>query len=519
MEEPTEEIEVQPFFGSFILETLTLGMYAESRNAIREYVQNSFDSIRQARSEGLLATGAGTIRVIMSEDALTILDDGVGMSSDTAGSFLTSIGASRKDYRKQAGFRGIGRLSGLVLCDRLVFRTKSKGDRHETQVIFNARGLREDLIPSNAQAIPLDRLLRKHVKVLRSAATNRADHFFAVDLLGLHEPPAECISPFQMAEFLGEVAPVGYRSEFLFGRQIISEAERRHLPIEAVRVLVVSGDDEHEVTKPYGEKFTVGSLAVPLTNIAFKDSAKGYWWGWTSEKDVSGTFSGNAAGIRVRVRNIQIDGTELMRDIFADTPGAKTYTRFNEWYMGEIFVTHDDLIPNARRDGFEENKAWLAARAELIDMCKGLGSAAYKLSARNQVSMTTLVADLRALDQSKDKLKKSPPDDVGGAIEFSKSAEKLQRKIGKAIKLSGELDEISQLRRLETRLLSARAEVLSRFGGSNSVDRVMAAREAEQALLEQIVQLFGERLEPRINAIVMDLLEEAFGDGVRRRRN
>lgn len=518
MQDAQEEIEVQPFFGSFILETLTLGMYAESRNAIREYVQNSFDSIRQARSEGLLEPGAGTIRVQMGDDAVSILDDGVGMSSDTAAGFLTSIGASRKDYRKQAGFRGIGRLSGLVLCDSLVFRTKSKGDRHETHVTFDGRGLREDLIPSNAQAIPLDKLLRKHVKVVRPTAANKAEHFFAVDMLGLYDPPPECTSPFRMVEFLGEVAPVGYRDEFFFGDQIEAEAERRHEPIEAVQILVVHNDDEHVVTKPYGEKFKIGSLAVPLVNIAFQQSAQGYWWGWTSEKDVSGTYAGNEAGIRVRVRNIQIDGTELMRDIFADTPGAKTYTRFNEWYLGEIFVTHDDLIPNARRDGFEENKAWLAARAELIEMCKGLGLAAYKLSARNQVSMSTLIADMRALDQSKERLKKSPSDDVSGAIEFAKGAEKLQKKIGKAIKLSGELEEISQLRRLETRLLSARTEVLSRFGGSNSVDRVMAAREAEQALLEQIVQIFSERLEPKLNAIVMELLEETFGAGVRQRR-
>ena len=31
-------VAVHPFFGGFVLETLTIGMYGESRNAIREYI-------------------------------------------------------------------------------------------------------------------------------------------------------------------------------------------------------------------------------------------------------------------------------------------------------------------------------------------------------------------------------------------------------------------------------------------------------------------------------------------------
>ena len=37
-------LKIQPYFGGFVLETLTVGMYGESRNAIREYIQNGFDS-------------------------------------------------------------------------------------------------------------------------------------------------------------------------------------------------------------------------------------------------------------------------------------------------------------------------------------------------------------------------------------------------------------------------------------------------------------------------------------------
>ena len=33
-------------------------------------------------------------------------------------------------------------------------------------------------------------------------------------------------------------------------------------------------------------------------------------------------------------------------------------SRFNAWVQGEVFVLHDNLIPNARRDDFEKNEAY-----------------------------------------------------------------------------------------------------------------------------------------------------------------
>ncbi len=59
-----------------------------------------------------------------------------------------------------------------------------------------------------------------------------------------------------------------------------------------------------------------------------------------------------------------------MRDIFGNVEGATSYTRFNEWYVGEIFVNHEELIPNARRDGFEDTKVWVRAKMELVTVCK-----------------------------------------------------------------------------------------------------------------------------------------------------
>jgi hypothetical protein len=119
----------QPHIGAFVLETLTLGMYGEPRHTLREYVQNSYDAIRSAQRTKFL-TGRGVVRVTVTEDAITILDNGLGVASAQARNTLTSIGASKKDRDRDAGFRGIGRLAGMAYCDELN-RTNSEPTRFD----------------------------------------------------------------------------------------------------------------------------------------------------------------------------------------------------------------------------------------------------------------------------------------------------------------------------------------------------------------------------------------------------
>src|SRR4051794_31131948 len=98
------KIPIQPYFGGFILETLTIGMYSDRRNAIREYLQNSFDAVRAAIDGKLISEGETLIAVTVGQDSLVVRDNGAGLSSDIAVSTLTSIGASSKNYRREAGF-------------------------------------------------------------------------------------------------------------------------------------------------------------------------------------------------------------------------------------------------------------------------------------------------------------------------------------------------------------------------------------------------------------------------------
>ena len=97
-------VEFEPYFGGFVLETLTIGMYGEARNAIREYIQNGFDSIQRAIIElKILPAGDGLIEIELAEDrgSLTIRDNGAGLTTKTAADVLTRVGASSKSHRQK----------------------------------------------------------------------------------------------------------------------------------------------------------------------------------------------------------------------------------------------------------------------------------------------------------------------------------------------------------------------------------------------------------------------------------
>ena len=59
------------------------------------------------------------------------------------------------------------------------------------------------------------------------------------------------------------------------------------------------------------------------------------------------------SGLRFRKGNILIGDDRTATKIF------KSNQRFNGWTQGESFVVSDKLIPNARRDDFEQNETYL----------------------------------------------------------------------------------------------------------------------------------------------------------------
>jgi hypothetical protein len=242
------------YVGSYVLETLTTGMYTEPRDCIREYVQNGLDAIDAARQAKLLAPHEGTVRVVLNPaygGSITIRDDGLSIPSERAWETLTSIGASRKNPRRQAGFRGIGRLAGIAYCDRLDFVCKASGENVATTVSYNCAAIRNALREGGSELEPVfKRAITLKEEPVPAGATN--SHYTEVRLVDIGQAPDELKDIGSIAEYLKSVAPIDFRDGWDAAALIKRRAEEVGFSIPTVKLLV--GADEHnldEQRKPY----------------------------------------------------------------------------------------------------------------------------------------------------------------------------------------------------------------------------------------------------------------------------
>jgi len=509
-------VPFEPHFGAFVIESLTLGMYGESRNAIREYIQNSFDSLRQAVEGGLIQATDARIDVEMDVDrnGLTIRDNGGGLRTENAASVLAAIGASNKDYRHNAGFRGIGRLAGIVFCDRLIFTAKAKGQAQFSRILFKAGMLRAKLAPDGTYDKDAAETLAECVEASRLDTVDVDRHFFEVRLEGLFNPPNECVDPDEMRTYLSQVAPLPYDSRFPHADEIRMNAAAAGFPIESVRLFVKDGNAQPvELFKPYVGDVAVKRVRTPLSTVSYPRSPTGKWWGWVGRKRVSGAINDSWKGIRVRIRNIQIDDTRVMREIFAesrltDTPRS-SYSRFADWYVGEIFVDPRAAIPNARRDGFEENTAWNDMRDELdVQIATPYGKQAYRTSKEDKLSVSNLT---KAMDELVDQLTllEAEANPTANRLDpLLEEASSLRARIAQAIRIA-EPNEIEALQALAARLgdVQRRLEALLAQAPTHSCDEEIAA--AIEDVGKQLLRAFIERLGPqelqRVRAIVAEI--------------
>lgn len=502
-------VQFTPYFGGFILETLTVGMYGESRNAIREYIQNGFDSIQRARESGILAANAGQIVVTMAADkkSLTIRDDGAGLPVKSATATLTRVGASTKNHARNAGFRGIGRLAGIVFCDKLTFVTKAKGEREQTMVVFDAKGMRAAMSPAKGSAVSAEDLMTAYVSSFRQPDVNVAKHFFEVRIEGLRDAPAECTSPKAMRDFLSQVAPVPYPPTFPFRTRLEEAAIAAGIPVEEIAVSVVSGDRSDAIYKLYGDRYEFDGGEIELTDCEIRTSPTGRWWAWIGKKAESGAYTdARVRGLRIRVRNIQIDGADIFRGIFHEN--AKSQARFQDYFLGEIFMKPTALIPNARRDGFEEDSSWRSVRKELGTVAKALGSEAYAVSTAGQLSLSAQKEALKKSREELRKLRKSNFTDVDKTIALSRSIATRQNRVAKAME-AADMATSAALAAIGSEYADMKVEALRHVGtAAANVDREKVENDARDGLITEIMAILEEQLSPKCLAEVRDLLSD-----------
>jgi hypothetical protein len=363
----------RPIIGKDVLELLSSSMYVNVLSIYREYVQNAADAIDAARQAGLLskeATGNVKVAVDLRQRAVRIRDNGTGLRADHFVERLVAFGASKKRGSRARGFRGVGRLAGLGYCQELIFRSKATDDSKVSELRWDCRKLKT-LLRSQEYADNLERLVADVVATQTYRDPGAPKHFFEVELGGIVRHGNDLLMDTAAIEnYLSQVAPVPFAPEFSH-RQAIDDFVKAQINMGDVEIRINGA--ERPIYRPHRNEFEVRKRVtdtfndLQLITIAGSEGAVAAV-GWILHHGYKGAFPPTSAirGLRLRSGNMQIGEANLLDEIFPEP-------RFNSWVVGEVHILDERILPNGRRDHFEQNVHFRNVLSKLSPWARDLG--------------------------------------------------------------------------------------------------------------------------------------------------
>ena len=354
-------LDHEPIFGKNVIETLSEGMYDNPLFLYREYVQNSADAIDSAIRYSILHKDEGQIDISINTEKriITFEDNGTGIAASEFKAMLTNIGDSIKDRKTDKGFRGIGRLGGLGYCQKIRFETSVKGEMIKSILEWDAQNLHDVLIDKNER---IDAgLLIKRITNTWEEHCGIEEHFFKVSLINVTESHDDLLDVDDVRKYLSMVAPVPFDYErFRFVEDIENFLKANHVSVPHEYRLYLNGD---EVRKGYETPIQIdGEKSISILDVSchiLQSDGKVIGWYWYCVSEFNGVLPKKCwqRGIRLRKANIQIGEADCLSNHPKRGQALWREDRGNNYFIGEIHVLDDDLIPNSRRDYFNQDDA------------------------------------------------------------------------------------------------------------------------------------------------------------------
>lgn len=350
--------------GKDVIESLTLGMYDDSKFIFREYIQNAVDQIDKAIECGVLSArqdGNVWIDVDKKQRKIIIEDNATGIKSDEALDALRNIAQSTKKRGIDRGFRGIGRLGGLGYCEQLIFETSFKGENSKSIMLWDAKELKKilnDRTQKEYASYVIDKVTDFDVE------TESSDkHYFRVTLEQVNNDAL--LDKNEIKSYLEMVAPVPFHPRFLFKNTIDKKLKENGLKIDEYKIYL----NTDQIFKAYttsiydGDDNNRRKIDEIIDINYFKmqgNEGELLGWGWYGLSTYNGTLPeiNSARGLRLRKDNIQIGSADTLAKLHKQKKN-------NFYFVGEIHAFNPDLIPNSRRDYFVENDCLFQFEDEL----------------------------------------------------------------------------------------------------------------------------------------------------------
>lgn len=336
-----------PVIGIDLLKMLMLQLYSNPRCIYREYIQNALDSINEAVKLGILSQEKdGRVSIIITNNDISIEDNGTGIRSDKAVKILTDIANSVKNGVDTAGQFGVGRLSGGGYCEILEFETTYKGEDVSTIVSLDTRKLRK-MVEKKETDISAEDAMRE-ICTTHTSPAKAEEHKFTVRLKNVIYSREILLDIDEIKNYITEYAPIDYSVPFnsLINSCPQTEFVKKHKQIDKIRV---SLNDHSDIEKGYG--VTIVGTGDPIERIRYFELPKhpkygSLGWGWYAVTEFSVQINEDkdgCAGIRLRKHNISLD-KNILNTCFKESRG-------NKYFYGEIFITNDNIVPDSGRQG------------------------------------------------------------------------------------------------------------------------------------------------------------------------
>jgi molecular chaperone HtpG len=368
--------------GKDILELVSSSMYVDPLTIYREYIQNAADSIDEATEKAILSRrsqGRIDITLDLNERRVVIRDNGAGVPNGQFARRLTALGGSRKRGTSARGFRGIGRLAGLGYCQELIFRSRASGDNSVHELRWDCRVFKK-LLQDHKYVGGIRETIHEVATLRKLPGEGWPEHFYEVELVKpIRIKNDLLLNREAIATYLSQCACAPFSPDFQFGKQIRAFL-RKHFDLGDVNIFI--DGSTAPIYRPYRDTYAYGEgKRDAFSEVEFVilsgSSGSPAAVGWLLHHGYHGSIplSEGVGGLRARKGNIQVGNPRIFADSFPEP-------RFATWAVGEIHIIEERVIPNGRRDQFEQS----AAYGDLVNQLTPIGSKIAKLCRSNSVA-------------------------------------------------------------------------------------------------------------------------------------
>ena len=187
----------------------------------------------------------------------------------------------------------------------------------------------------------------------------RNDHFFMVEMSEVESPRDILLNVPVVKAYLSQVAPVPFDGKRFAYTDMIDAELRKRAPKYDTYNICLNGE---QVIKQYSDAVPLGKESrdsiIDIEFIELRNDTGLLGFGWIAKLNLLGSINSTSLvdGIRVRSGNILVGDKNIFAELFREK-------RFSCYLVGEIHTTDSRLIPNSRRDDFEDN----ATKDEFLD--------------------------------------------------------------------------------------------------------------------------------------------------------